>query len=94
MESKANEIIDDLKTFSFEGFEKKMFQATGDNNNIIYYYNEYIAQLKHEDRISTANNYRLSLKSILSFAGRNKSTEIKHLSFETVTPGFFIEHII
>ena len=92
IEAKANSILEDLKIFSFEGFEKKMFQATGDNNNIIYYYNQYIAQLKHENRISTANNYRLSLKSILSFAARNKSTEITHLSFETVTPGFLKDY--
>lgn len=92
IEKKAKDIVDKLTTFSFEEFEKKMFQAEGDNNNVIYYYNQYIAQLKHENRISTASNYELSLKSILLFAGRNKTNEIKNLPFETITTNFLKDY--
>jgi integrase/recombinase XerD len=92
MEEKAIDIIKDMKTFSFEAFEKKMFRATGDNDNVIHYYNQYIAELRKENRISTANNYNLSLKSILAFAGRNKTNETKYLAFETITPAFLRDY--
>ena len=92
LEKKANDIIEDMKTFSFEAFEKKMFRATGDNDNVIHYYNQYIEQLRHEKRISTANNYNLSLKSILAFAKGNKTNDITYLAFETITPAFLNDY--
>jgi len=92
LEKKANDIIEDMKTFSFEAFEKKMFRATRDNDNVIHYYNQYIEQLRHEKRISTANNYNLSLKSILAFAKGNKTNDITYLAFETITPAFLNDY--
>ena len=92
LEEKANGIIEKMTTFSFDAFEKKMFRATGDNDNVIYYYNQYIEQLRHEKRISTANNYNLSLKSILAFAKGSKTNDIKYLAFETITPAFLNDY--
>ena len=92
LEKKANGIIEKMTTFSFDAFEKKMFRATGDNDNAIHYYNLYIEQLRHEKRISTANNYNLSLKSILAFAKGNKTNDIKYLAFETITPAFLNDY--
>jgi integrase/recombinase XerD len=91
-EKKATGIINEIKTFSFEAFEKKMFRATGDNDNLIHFYNLYEKQLRHEKRISTANNYHLSLKSILAFCDRNKTNETKFLAFETITPTFLKDY--
>jgi site-specific recombinase XerD len=92
LEKKANDIIEHMKTFSFHAFEKKMFRNTGDNDNVIQYYNEYVKQLKSEGRISTANNYENSLKSILDFAKRNKNNEITYLPFELVTSAFLKDY--
>ena len=92
LERKATGIIEKMISFSFEAFEKKMFRATGDNDNVVHYYNQYIEQLKHEKRISTANNYILSLKSILTFAKGNKTNDIKYLAFETITPAFLNDY--
>jgi integrase/recombinase XerD len=92
LEKKAKGIIDNMSTFSFDAFEKKMFRATGDNDNVIHYYHQYIERLKHEKRISTANNYSLSLKSIMAFAKGNKTTDLKYLAFETITAGFLNDY--
>jgi len=91
LEKKANDIVDELKVFTFDSFEKRMFRATGDNDNIIYYYNQKIAQLTKEERFGTASNYDLSLKSILLFAKGNRTNELKHLSFDIITPDFLNE---
>ncbi len=92
IEKKANDIIDLIPSFSFDAFERKMFKATGDADNVIYYYTQYIEQLRHEKRISTASNYDLSLKSILSFAGRKKTKEIKYIAFDAITPSFLNDY--
>jgi integrase/recombinase XerD len=88
VENKANQVATSMSTFNFENFEKKLFRSTGDNDNVIYYYQEYIKELKSMRRISTASNYDLSLKSIIAFVKNGRNIDVKYLGFETITPKF------
>lgn len=93
LETKANESIAELKSFSFPAFEKKMFRANSDRNNVIYHYEQYIGKLKEQSQIGTAESYQQSLKSIKAFLKSNsKQVEIKKLPFEQITPDFLNQY--
>ena len=87
IETRANEIVDSLKIFSFEAFETMLY---GENYNfekeIDYYYKTAIAHYKSNDRVNTASNYELSLKSLLKF--HDKLT----ISFCNITPQWLSDY--
>lgn len=85
IESKANEIIKDMKIFSFEKFERNMFRNTSDADDVFYYYKTYISKLEEEDRIGTASSYDLSVKSIIAFIKDKRNITPSHLSFYQIT---------
>jgi integrase/recombinase XerD len=88
--NEADEIASKIEPFSFEKFERKMNRGKGDENNVFYYYNQYIEQLRNEERAGTLSNYDISLKSIKKFVNkdREKESQIETLSFFDVTPDF------
>jgi integrase/recombinase XerD len=88
IEAKANEVIKGLKKFSFEKFEKQLFTAKSNVNNVIDHYNRYIHQLEKEERIGTASNYHCSILSIQSFLNEGKKKPVTHIPFEKITPEF------
>lgn len=92
IENKANDIVKDFTTFSFEQFEKKMFRATGEQNNAIYHYDQYINKLIKENRIGTAGNYKSSKKSILAFYNKDRKINSDKLSFDQITPAFLTHY--
>ncbi len=81
-EQKANEIIDDLDFFTFEIFEDKFFSKSIAKDDVFYYYDNYIKELKDYDKIGTAINYKHSKKSLQNFINK------KHLSFSKITVKF------
>ncbi|REE82137.1 site-specific recombinase XerD [Lutibacter oceani] len=83
--SRANKVAMDLSPFSFESFEKKMFRRKGASINIQYHYNNKIDVLTKNDQISTASNYRLSLKSLNNFLIAKSKGNIKNLTFYDIT---------
>jgi len=84
---KAINIAEELNPFDFERFEKQMFRPASSVGNVFYYYDNEIKLLYSEDRISTASNYELSKKSIVSFL-ESIGKPTNHLSFETITKDF------
>lgn len=81
---KAEEILNDLKEFSFEEFEKRFYNLAS-KLDVYDYYEEYIQNLKNEGRIRTAESYFYSLKKLKEFFNQNKKKHKDQLSFETIT---------
>ncbi|MHB8208023.1 tyrosine-type recombinase/integrase [Mucilaginibacter sp.] len=88
---KADDIIEALGDhFTFEKFEKEFYRNRVNKNDIISHYNEKIKELDENGKASTADLYRLSLKSILKFAQGGKKEVPIILPFNIVTPKFLL----
>jgi site-specific recombinase XerD len=86
IEHKAIDTAKELKPFTFEQFEKRLFRKASDGENIFYQYLQTIEHLKKQGQIGTANTYELSLKSIKEYCKHLKGKTPKDLSFYEVTP--------
>ena len=84
-ENLATDVAKELKTFTFEKFEKKMFRNTGEGNNVFFYYDQIIAKYKKANRIGTAQNYELSKKSLKAFLKHKTGIEIDKISFSEIS---------
>jgi len=88
---KAEKIIEDLGDgFTFEKFENQLYKSSYDKNNIVSYFNEYIKELDTDDRVGTADLYRLTIKSILQFKGGDKPAI--SINFQTITVKFLDDY--
>ncbi len=87
IENKANETASSIKPFSFEQFERKLYLKTGEGSNVFYHYEVIIDSYKKLDRISTASNYNMSLKSLKNFLLYNNK-DTNRLLFNEITPAW------
>lgn len=78
---KAYDIIITLPTFSFEAFERK-FKNKTTSNDIFIYFDNYISQLKLEERIGSAVSYEYAKKKLEEYTKKQK------LTFETISVPF------
>lgn len=86
---KAEEICKRLaERFTFEKFEREMYRERGSLNDIITHFDDYIQSLRDEGRVSTADSYRLAIKSLIDFAGEGKRTKPTMLPFQTFSSIF------
>jgi hypothetical protein len=67
LETKAFQTASSIQPFNFESFEKRLFIGAKETMNIIYHFEQIIADRKKQAHIDNASNYELSLKSIKSF---------------------------
>jgi len=81
VESKATETAKELKPFTFEQFEKKLYRKAGEGENVFYQYELAIKSLIENEQLGTANTYELSLKSIKQYASYLKGKEVTRLLF-------------
>lgn len=92
LEAQAYEIADKLPVFTFEDFERIIFNTRGSHKiNVNFYYQKAIENYKRNNQLGTASNYELSLKSLLAFYGK------RELNFETITSQWikdYEEHMI
>jgi integrase/recombinase XerD len=77
---KATAMLNEIIDFSFEEFEQKMFGIRKSINCVFDVYEITIAKMRLENRVSTANNYMSSMRSLQLFK--------PHLTFKEVTPIF------
>ena len=84
IQSKANEIIQSMKPFSFFSFERKIGQKSGDKGLVQTIYNEYLQNLRNQGSVNTADNYEGGLTSLLSFR--------KGLKFNDISSDFLHEY--
>jgi integrase/recombinase XerD len=85
---KANNIITKMDgVFILTKFEREMFGVHASSTDITTHYQDYIKELTQNGRVGTADSYRLSLKYLLLFAGKNKKPALS-LPFNNVTVDF------
>lgn len=88
VEATAMTVIKELRTFSFDKFEKKLFRNKSSVNNVIAHYQEYIEELRVANRIGTKISYECSLKSIKSFMNEGRKNPVSQIAFEKINPDF------
>ncbi|MCX6258636.1 MAG: site-specific integrase [Bacteroidia bacterium] len=82
IEEKAREIIQSMSEFSFPEFEKLFLAKREDRNDVFVVYQHFINRFNKEERLSTAESYRSSMRSLKTFVKKDK------LLFTTITPEF------
>jgi integrase/recombinase XerD len=78
--TKANDIISELTIFSFDSFENQYLIHRNTVNSVYFAFDEYIRQLKSEERLGTASSYQCARNSLKKFK--------KNLTFVDVTAKF------
>lgn len=58
---------EEFKPFNFPVFERRFLQKSYDGAFVETIYNEVINRFRQQDRIGTAENYKLSLRKLLKF---------------------------
>lgn len=66
-ESKAKTIVQEMKGFNLERFERLMFAPSGSGQDIFFQYGIKIDQLKKEDQLKTARCYENSMSSLKTY---------------------------
>jgi integrase/recombinase XerD len=88
LQTKAQEIIDDLKAgFTWKGFDAKFLKKKSDWNSVLSIYTDYIKVLRGDGRIGTAISYECSMNSIEKFTETRRK-----VTFEDITPDFLTKY--
>jgi integrase/recombinase XerD len=67
IKEKAKAARDSLTIFTFEAFERKLYDTAPPKEDVPGYYHSYIKEMEKEGRVGTASSYSLSLKSLLGY---------------------------
>ena len=76
--TKANNVLSDLKVFTFSSFEESYLEHRNTQNSVSFAFDKYIEQLTKEDRVGTAVSYECAKNSLEKFS--------PNLIFAEVTP--------
>src|SRR5690554_6747157 len=85
IEQRANDVIKDLDVFTFEVFERLFNGSSSDDVDIFTHFDNYIKELRDEERINTAVCYECTKNSLLKFLKKNRK---KDLTFIDVSIDF------
>jgi len=87
IETKAEKAAAKLQYFSFEAFEKELFNDKAKGaKDVCHYYNEAIVKYKKNRQIGTASNYQCSINSLMDFHKEDK------LKFSDITPQWLTDY--
>lgn len=82
IEANAIKAAEGLPYFTFEGFDNAFHSGRAKiKQDVIYYYQQAIAEYRANKQINTALNYEGSLKALLAFHGKN-SLNFKEISVQ------------
>jgi len=88
IEADANEVIDNLKVFTFEKFYKQLFATKQSLTNIVDHYNNYMLELDDNEQTGTSSSYSCSINSIKEFVNYNRKKPTNVITFDMITPEF------
>jgi len=91
--TKAQETANHIQPFTIEVFEKRLFVNKGKLTTLKYHYEDAISQYKKQERLNTASNYDLSLKSFNKFI-ESEGKNIEKLKFTDITTQWLNEYEI
>jgi len=80
IESKAKLIIDNLKAFDFQTFEKQLYDLPGENGDVYKLFKQTYDQMMNANRVGNAEFYLTVMNSLKKFR--------TNLSFRDITPQF------
>jgi site-specific recombinase XerD len=89
IKAKGKEVLDLLKEFSFDEFEKRFYNKSSELD-ICHYYEEYIQNLKQEGSLRTADTYIYSLKKFQEFFKHTKRKKLDFIPFDSITKATLI----
>lgn len=92
VEEKALEIAKQIKPFDFEQFEKLLYRKKGESDNVFYYYDIIIKELRANSKFGTASNYDLSKKSIINYLKHEHKKQLDKLPFYEITPKWLAKY--
>jgi hypothetical protein len=72
IETRANDVAEELTVFDFTKFETKLFRKSSDRNNLKYHFDLIIMQHLKNDKIGTAESYKYTLNSLIEFSETKK----------------------
>lgn len=85
LENRANEIAQDLNTFSFEQFERKLSRKKGEGSKVAYHFKQRVEELTKQNRLSTASSYTYSEKAIKLYIEDKLKVSYKSITFYDIT---------
>lgn len=95
--NRAIEVSNEMEIFTFEAYEKRLYQKKGQDENLLFQYDEAIKRLKKNKQVGTASTYDLSKKAIVNFlckkdlSKKDDSSELnepKSFLFRQITPSW------
>lgn len=86
IEVRATKVAENLKPFTFEQFEKKLYRKDGDGTNLKYQYSRIIKEFLNNKKIGTASTYELSQKSLTDYVENKSNKKYNKVSFFDITP--------
>lgn len=93
VESKAESIAREMKIFTFNEFERKMFRRVGDEDNILASYQKAIEHYEKMQQYGTKIVYSCALNSIKAFLKESTGKEnTKRVSFFEITPDWLQDY--
>ncbi|NCI45029.1 tyrosine-type recombinase/integrase [Sediminibacterium soli] len=75
-ESKAVYLLKDIKPFNFPAFERRFLQKSFDGSFVETIFNEVIERFRQQDRIGTAESYKVGLRKLLKFKPRLRFEDV------------------
>lgn len=85
IETKANNVAEDLTSFSFDLFEAKLFRKSSDKKNVQYHFNQVIGRKIRSNKIGTAESYKYTLNSLSNFCESERNCKIDKLRFDDIS---------
>lgn len=85
IETRANKELKEMTVFDFGKFETKLFRKSSDKNNLKYYFDLVIQKNLTNNKISTAESYKSTFKSLSNFSEKIMNCKINKLTFNVIT---------
>lgn len=92
--AKAEKVASELKPFTFDAFERKLYRKSGEGENAFWFYDQISEGLKKREQIGTADLYRLSKNSISAFIEEKKGKAPSKLLFTEINKDFLKDYEI
>lgn len=91
VEAHAREVSHQIHPFTFEGFERKLYQQVGKGANLIYQYEKRIQELNKDERIKNRQLHENTLKSFDEFS-QSRRQKLQDLTLTAITADWLDEY--
>ncbi len=75
-EAKAVHLLKEIKPFNFPVFERRFLQKSYDGSFVETIFNEVMDRFRQQDRIGTAESYKVALRKLLKFKPRLRFEDV------------------